>query len=68
MYKAEISAAKREMKRKGYHEKWRRLKDMYGKNRESVTPNRHEIDVPIGFANGNVIRSALTGVAPVLNG
>ena len=60
MYKAEIAAAKQQLQIDNRHETWRRLKDMYGKNRESATANRHEIDVPIGFANGNVIRSALT--------
>ena len=60
MYKAEISAAKTKLTDDDRHETWRRLRDMYGKNRESTTPKRHEIDVPIGFANGNVIRSALT--------
>ena len=60
-YRAEIAASQDAMEEKGYHEKWRRFIQMYESNLNySTDPAVDCIDVPIGFANVNILRSALT--------
>ena len=58
--RAEIRAAQQFMQKEKLHETWRNLIDAYGKNAKATSQRRHKIDVPISFANVNVIRSALT--------
>ena len=60
-YRAEISASQHQMEEKKYHEKWRRFIQMYEANLNySTDPAVDSIDVPIAFANVNILRSALT--------
>lgn len=61
-YRAEIGSAKEDMEEgDGYHENWRRFIGMYERNlNTSNDPAVDSIDVPIGFANVNILRSALT--------
>ena len=60
-YRAEIAASPHQMEEKKYHEKWRRFIHMYEANLNySTDPAVDSIDVPIAFANVNILRSALT--------
>ena len=59
-YRAEIAASTKMME-DDYHENWRRFITMYSDNLNfSSDPAVDSIDVPIGFANVNILRSALT--------
>ncbi len=60
MYRSEIGACKRKMLEDRRHENWRRFRRIYAENMVSHDPNVDAIDVPVLFANINVIRSSLT--------